>query len=367
MGGGGLHRLLRRARSCAGPACRPTPSTSTSCRTSSSRCRCGRDAPCSRWTWRRSTPGSSSTAPTRTAPTPASTTTRRARPSPSCSMPRSARRAAAPRRSTRRCAWPTSATPAPRGYTPEQFQQTMSEAAGIDLSARGSPRSSAAPRSSTSARRSTSTACASRPVDLTAARATMGASTRNDSGRLVVTVVRRGTPAHTAGLNVDDEILAIDDLRVRADGLVARMDQYQRGRHHPPARRASRSPGHVRRRPSRPSPGGHGVFSRSPPPIASRSRVLLRGWVPGPTRPQKEVRRARRPRTPHARLPDHVRRLNPLHECDPFTTRGAEVPRVRCEKCKPPAKSALPCTNARKSLTGVTLMAVAAEPPRRFA
>jgi predicted metalloprotease with PDZ domain len=57
----------------------------------------------------------------------------------------------------------------------------------------------------------------------------MGASTRNDNGRLVVSVVRRGTPAHAAGVNVDDELLAIDDLRVRADGLVARMDQYKVG------------------------------------------------------------------------------------------------------------------------------------------
>ncbi len=28
---------------------------------------------------------------------------------------------------------------------------------------------------------------------------------------------------------MDDEILAIDDVRVRADGLVARLDQYQPG------------------------------------------------------------------------------------------------------------------------------------------
>ena len=39
----------------------------------------------------------------------------------------------------------------------------------------------------------------------------------------------RGTPAYAAGVNVDDEIVAIDDLRVRADGLVARMDQYKVG------------------------------------------------------------------------------------------------------------------------------------------
>ena len=44
-----------------------------------------------------------------------------------------------------------------------------------------------------------------------------------------MTSVRRGTPAIDAGLNVDDEILAIDDVRVRADGLAARLDQYKPG------------------------------------------------------------------------------------------------------------------------------------------
>ena len=60
--------------------------------------------------WRRSTHGSSSTGPTRTAPTPASTTTTRARRSPSCSTRRFAGRAAAPGRWTTRCAWPISGT-----------------------------------------------------------------------------------------------------------------------------------------------------------------------------------------------------------------------------------------------------------------
>jgi predicted metalloprotease with PDZ domain len=45
----------------------------------------------------------------------------------------------------------------------------------------------------------------------------------------VVTQVRRGTPAFEAGLNVDDEILAIDDFRVRADQLPARLDLYKPG------------------------------------------------------------------------------------------------------------------------------------------
>ena len=42
----------------------------------------------------------------------------------------------------------------------------------------------------------------------------------------MVTQVRRETPAYAAGLNVDDEILAIDDFRVRADQLNARLDQH---------------------------------------------------------------------------------------------------------------------------------------------
>ena len=72
-----------------------------------------------------------------------------------------------------------------------------------------------------------------RPVDAspaTPAKAWLGATTKNDAGRLVVSQVRRGTPAHEAGVNVDDEILGIDDFRVRVDGLDRRLEQYLPGR-----------------------------------------------------------------------------------------------------------------------------------------
>jgi predicted metalloprotease with PDZ domain len=68
-----------------------------------------------------------------------------------------------------------------------------------------------------------------RPVDAKNARAYLGFGSRIDAGRLVVTQVRRGTPALDAGLNVDDEILAIDDVRVRAEGLATRLEQYKPG------------------------------------------------------------------------------------------------------------------------------------------
>lgn len=60
-------------------------------------------------------------------------------------------------------------------------------------------------------------------------KATLGAVTRIDNGRLLVSQVRRGTAAYEAGLNVDDEIVAIDEFRIRADQLDARMEQYVAG------------------------------------------------------------------------------------------------------------------------------------------
>lgn len=115
-----------------------------------------------------------------------------------------------------------------KGYTPDQFYAVMSEAAGTDLK-------------SWFAKTAESTdeldytealeyyGLRFRPVDMGNARAYIGGNTRNDAGRLVITSVRRGTPGIDAGLNVDDEIVAIDDVRVRADGFAARLEQYKPG------------------------------------------------------------------------------------------------------------------------------------------
>ena len=115
-----------------------------------------------------------------------------------------------------------------KGYTPDQFYAVMSEAAGVDL--KGWFAKSA---ESTDELDYTEAldyyGLRFRPVDMRNARAYIGGGTRNDAGRLVITSVRRGTPGIDAGLNVDDEIIAIDDVRVRADGLAARLDQYKPG------------------------------------------------------------------------------------------------------------------------------------------
>ncbi|HKI03495.1 MAG TPA: PDZ domain-containing protein [Thermoanaerobaculia bacterium] len=57
----------------------------------------------------------------------------------------------------------------------------------------------------------------------------LGITTELQGGRLVVTEVKRGTPAHEAGVNVDDEILAIGDYRVPPAGLADRLKAYQPG------------------------------------------------------------------------------------------------------------------------------------------
>jgi predicted metalloprotease with PDZ domain len=115
-----------------------------------------------------------------------------------------------------------------KGYTPDQFYAVMSEAAGTDLKGWFA-------KTAESTEELDYTEALDyyglrfRPVDMRNARAYIGGGTRNDAGRLVITSVRRGTPGIDAGLNVDDEIVAIDGVRVRADGLAARLGQYKPG------------------------------------------------------------------------------------------------------------------------------------------
>jgi predicted metalloprotease with PDZ domain len=60
-------------------------------------------------------------------------------------------------------------------------------------------------------------------------KAWLGAETKIDNGRLVIARVPRETPAFDAGLNVDDEIIALGDFRVRADQVAQRLENYHPG------------------------------------------------------------------------------------------------------------------------------------------
>ena len=100
-----------------------------------------------------------------------------------------------------------------RGFTPEEFRETAQEVAGIDLSGWF-----------TLALDTTEELDYTEALDwlgLTFAdqpeseeRGWVGLATRSENGRLLVSQVQRDTPAHDAGFNVDDEILAIGDHRV---------------------------------------------------------------------------------------------------------------------------------------------------------
>jgi predicted metalloprotease with PDZ domain len=115
-----------------------------------------------------------------------------------------------------------------KGYTLDQFYDTMSEVAGTDLK----PWFARVVETTEELDYSEALdwfGLRFRPVDTRTTRAWLGANTRAEGGRLVVTQVRRGTPALESGLNVDDEILAIDDVRVRPEGIAARLEQYKPG------------------------------------------------------------------------------------------------------------------------------------------
>ena len=118
-----------------------------------------------------------------------------------------------------------------RGYTADEFRAVVEQVAGVSMKAfwdqavTGTDELDYKEALETLGLRFRSVAVpAERP-----GKPWLGINTRNDAGRLVVSQVRRDTPALAAGLNVDDEILAIDDYRVRADRLDNRLEQYKPG------------------------------------------------------------------------------------------------------------------------------------------
>jgi predicted metalloprotease with PDZ domain len=120
----------------------------------------------------------------------------------------------------------------PKGYTPEQFRAVAEEVAGASLEAfwesavEGTSELDYSEALATYGLRFKPAAPSSADR---APKPWLGITTRTDNGRLVISQVQRDSPADIAGLNVDDEILAMDDFRVRADRLENRLEQYKSG------------------------------------------------------------------------------------------------------------------------------------------
>ncbi len=103
-----------------------------------------------------------------------------------------------------------------RGFTPEEFRATAQEVAGVDLSEWFTwALDTTEELDYTEALDWLGLEFADQPQDEELG--WVGLVTRTSNGRLLVSQVRRGTPAHEAGFNVDDEILAIGDHRVLAN------------------------------------------------------------------------------------------------------------------------------------------------------
>jgi len=120
----------------------------------------------------------------------------------------------------------------PKGYTPEQFRAVIEQVSGQSLQrfweAAVEGTSEVDYMDAVDAFGLRFKPAAQQPADRPS-KPWLGMTTRNDNGRLVITQVQRGSPADVAGLNVDDEILAIDEFRVRADRLENRLEQYKSG------------------------------------------------------------------------------------------------------------------------------------------
>lgn len=61
------------------------------------------------------------------------------------------------------------------------------------------------------------------------ARTVLGAELAQDQDRLMVRNVRAGSPAYEQGLNAGDQIVALDNMRVTRDSLIARLGEKKPG------------------------------------------------------------------------------------------------------------------------------------------
>jgi len=114
-----------------------------------------------------------------------------------------------------------------RGFTPDQFRQVAEQVAGASLA--DFWRSWISGTTELNYDNALNTFGLRFRAAAASGRASLGVTTRNDNGRLVVTGVGRERAAAADSLAPDDEILAINERRVRADQLARRLDDFEPG------------------------------------------------------------------------------------------------------------------------------------------
>ena len=126
-----------------------------------------------------------------------------------------------------------------KGFTAEEFQKTAAEVAGVDLSDffRHALRTTAELDYAEAldwfglrfARDKKPEPDKDKDKEEKPVKAWLGATTKVEDGRLIVSQIKRATPAFEAGFNVGDEILGVGDDRIPASQWSKRLDAFRPG------------------------------------------------------------------------------------------------------------------------------------------
>ncbi len=111
-----------------------------------------------------------------------------------------------------------------QGYTPEQFRAVAAEVAGVELDEFFADYVDGTQELDWEVPLTTF-GLRFKPVEESEEDAYLGVRTENDDGRIVVRGVPRGSPAFAAGVNVEDELIAIDGERLPHD-FSSRIARY---------------------------------------------------------------------------------------------------------------------------------------------
>jgi predicted metalloprotease with PDZ domain len=117
--------------------------------------------------------------------------------------------------------------PVERGYTPEDFRAAASQVAGTDLN--GWFAKVFDSTAELDYREALDWFGLRFAAESSVERAWLGADTKADDGHLVITEVRRGTPAYAAGLDAGDEIVGFGGFRIRPDDWARALSKYRPG------------------------------------------------------------------------------------------------------------------------------------------
>lgn len=116
-----------------------------------------------------------------------------------------------------------------RGFTPQQFRAAAGEVAGADLGAWFKKVLETTEELDYSEALQWYGLRFRAPQERPRREIQTGLTVRTEEGRLLVTAVRRDTPGWTAGVNVSDEIIAVNEIRVAGAEWPSRLERYRDG------------------------------------------------------------------------------------------------------------------------------------------